>query len=79
MNVSQKFESVLYHYATKKIVRLHQYPPPVNIDNEAATYKASKMADLIVLNECMMDNMYRYKYVVIIDMSLSFQGKVLSL
>ena len=67
MTVTEKYGAVLDYYVEQKVVRLHHIPPPLQTWPQSDTYNISKFADLVVLNECMMDNMYRYSYVIVID------------
>lgn len=68
MTVSALYRTVLNHYVADKVVRLHNIPPPVESRITAENiYNISKISDLIVLNECMMENMFRYRYIIVID------------
>ena len=67
MTVTEKYQSVLDYYAEQEVVRIHSIPPPIVDWPELDLYNVSKLADLVVLNECMMENMYRYSYVIVLD------------
>lgn len=68
MSVSDEYRRVLEYYITENIIRLYNIPPPIEHYAPNNLYNVSKMIDLVLLNECMMENMYRYKYIVVIDL-----------
>ena len=67
MNASDGFRKVLNYFIDRKIIRLFQIPPLIKTFEMENIYNISKIADLIVLNECMMDNINRYKRILVID------------
>ncbi len=61
--ISQKYDSLLKYYQDQGLVVVHQMPPPVNM----FTKSGAKMGSPASLNDCMLKNMYRYRYMIVID------------
>ena len=62
-NISSNMSKVFDYYVNKGLLRVYSMPPPV-MDFSVKGVKLSSPASL---NDCMLRNMYRYRYVVIID------------
>jgi hypothetical protein len=58
-------EPIFQHYQDKGLLRLHQMAPPVEMSD---TVDSVKVASPASLNHCMYSNMYRYKYMLAIDL-----------
>lgn len=56
-------EAVLRYYEQIGLVRIQQIAPPVVY----SCHWCLKLATIAILNDCMYRNMYRYKYMVVID------------
>ena len=59
---------VLQEYATQGSVRIFNMTPPVEVpSNESWCYWCQKISVLVALNDCLYQNMYRYKYILTLD------------
>ena len=62
-NLSEITMNVLRYFQDEGILKVHDIPPPKN----GHTKDEVNVASAISINDCMWKNMYRYKYVLIID------------
>ena len=62
-NLSELTKKVLRYFQSEGIVKMHDIPPPKN----GHTKDGVQLAGPISINDCMWKNMYRYRYVLIID------------
>ena len=62
-SMHQNLRPLFKYYEDQGLVRLHQMPPP-QFDYSKMGVKLSMPASL---NDCMLRNMYRYKYIIIVD------------
>ena len=71
MLATPAFHATLQFYQNRGWLRVIDAPPPLHdlsINPESDLYNVSKMADLVILNECLAENMYRYRHVIVIDL-----------
>lgn len=62
-NISANMTSVFDYYVNKGWLRVFSMPPPV----ADFSVKGVKLSSPASLNDCMLRNMYRYRYIVVID------------
>ena len=63
-NVSEITMAILRYFQQDGILKLHNVPPAKN----GHTRNGVKLASPISINDCMWKNMYRYRYVLILDL-----------
>ena len=71
MTSTPAFKAVLNHYKHQNLLRVFETPPPISsqrLNRVRSLYNVSKMADLVILNECVTENMYRYRHVIVVDL-----------
>ena len=67
LQLEPQIARIFAHYQTQGMLKVTQQPPPV--DYPPAEYKmAAKMATRSALNDCMYKNMYRFHFMIIVDM-----------
>ena len=62
-NISANMTPVFDYYVGKGLLRVFAMPPPV----ADFSVKGIKLSSPASLNDCMLRNMYRYRYIVVID------------
>jgi len=55
--------NIFDYYISRGVLTVHKIPPPVGSDQ----LNGVKVASAVSLNDCMMSNMYRYQFIVIVD------------
>ena len=63
VSMHSSMQKVLQHYVSEGVLNLHHMPPIIPNDDALTAY----MNSLPSLNHCLYTNMYRYKYLVIVD------------
>ena len=64
---SDKAKAVIEFYQEIGVLKFHQLPPPLT-HYDVNDRNAVDLSMRVSLNECMYMNMYRYKYIVVIDL-----------
>ena len=64
---SDKAKAVIQFYQKIGVLKFHQLPPPLT-HYDVNDRNAVDLSMRVSLNECMYTNMYRYKYIVVIDL-----------
>ena len=64
---SDKAKAVIEFYQKIGVLKFHQLPPPLT-HYDVNDRNAVDLSMRVSLNECMYTNMYRYKYIVVIDL-----------
>ena len=69
-SVSSKFRDVVTYYVNRKLVRWFNVTLPVRRRDvtDKKWYDVSKSLDGAVLNECFLENMYRFEYIMAVDL-----------
>ena len=62
-SMSTAMTPVFEYYEHTGVLRVHQMPPPTSDFGSRGT----KLSSPASLNDCMLRNMYRYKYIIVID------------
>ncbi len=62
-DLQPNLHDVFDYYTTKGILHIRPMPPPV----DEKTVAAVKLSSPASLNDCMLTNMYRYRFIVVID------------
>ena len=62
-NLSTNMSGILQYYSDRGVVRVYPMPPPVMDFSK----KGVKLSSPASLNDCMLRNMYRYRYMIILD------------
>ena len=61
--LSSSMDKVFRYYQREGILKIRQMPPPVDVFSR----EGSKLGSPASLNDCMLRNMYRYRFVVLLD------------
>jgi hypothetical protein len=62
-SISSNMSSVFKYYSDRDVLRVFPMPPPINEFSE----RGAKLGSPASLNDCMMRNWYRYRYMIVID------------
>lgn len=67
LNSDDTLKKILSYYSLKGVVKLYQFPPPVDNYPLNSTYDVTQMAVRATVNDCLLRNIYSYEYALIID------------